>query len=107
MQYCDGKPYVKPYQANIMLKRYPLVRGLYYILKENYNGLGGGFANFMIYEKGQLIFQPSLSGPCKNEFYNIDQQQQIKINNNKSTYKSTKMRKIKIISLVISSSFYG
>ena len=37
---CPEKTFVKPYQANIMTKRYPLVRGLYYILKENYNGLG-------------------------------------------------------------------
>jgi phosphate transport system substrate-binding protein len=65
---CDGKPYVKPYQANIMLKRYPLVRGLYYILKENYDGLGGGFANFLIYEKGQLIFRRAYLGPAKMNF---------------------------------------
>lgn len=65
---CDGKPFVKPYQANIMLKRYPLVRGLYYILKENYDGLGGGFANFMEYEKGQLIFRRAYLGPAKMNF---------------------------------------
>lgn len=65
---CDGKPYVKPYQANIMLRRYPLVRGLYYILKENYNGLGSGFANFMEYEKGQLIFRRAYLGPAKMNF---------------------------------------
>ena len=65
---CDGKPLVKPYQANIMLKRYPLVRGLYYILKENYNGLGTGFANFMEYEKGQLIFRRAYLGPAKMNF---------------------------------------
>ncbi len=65
---CDGKPFVKPYQANIMLHRYPLVRGLYYILKENYDGLGGGFANFLIYEKGQLIFRRAYLGPAKMNF---------------------------------------
>ncbi len=65
---CDGKPFVKPYQANIMLKRYPLVRGLYYILKENYDGLGSGFANFMEYEKGQLIFRRAYLGPAKMNF---------------------------------------
>ncbi len=67
-QRCPGKPFVKPYQANIMLKRYPLVRGLYYILKENYNGLGSGFANFMEYEKGQLIFRRAYLGPAKMNF---------------------------------------
>lgn len=65
---CDGKPFVKPYQANIMTKRYPLVRGLYYILKENYDGLGSGFANFMEYEKGQLIFRRAYLGPAKMNF---------------------------------------
>jgi phosphate transport system substrate-binding protein len=65
---CPEKSYVKPYQANIMTKRYPLVRGLYYILKENYGGLGSGFANFLEYEKGQLIFQHSYLAPAKMNF---------------------------------------
>ncbi|MEP6596470.1 MAG: substrate-binding domain-containing protein [Ginsengibacter sp.] len=65
---CAEKTFVKPYQANIMLRRYPLVRGLYYVLKENYDGLGGGFANFMTYEKGQLIFRRSYLGPAKMNF---------------------------------------
>ena len=62
---CEGKPYVKPYQANIVTKRYPLVRGLYYILKENYSGLGSGFTDFLTYEKGQLIFWRAYLGPAK------------------------------------------
>jgi phosphate transport system substrate-binding protein len=65
---CPEKTYVKPYQANIQTKRYPLVRGLYYILKENYNGLGSGFANFLEYEKGQLIFKRSYLWPAKMNF---------------------------------------
>ncbi len=65
---CPEHTFIKPYQANIMLKRYPLVRGLYYILKENYNGLGGGFSNFMEYEKGQLIFRRAYLGPAKINF---------------------------------------
>ncbi len=65
---CPEKTFVKPYQANIMRKRYPLVRGLYYILKENYNGLGSGFANFLEYEKGQLIFRRAYLGPAKMNF---------------------------------------
>ena len=36
---CDSTPYVKPMQASILTRRYPLVRGLYYVLKENYSGL--------------------------------------------------------------------
>jgi phosphate transport system substrate-binding protein len=54
---CDKEVYVKPYQANIALKRYPLIRGVHYILKENYAGLGKGFTNFLTHEKGQLIFK--------------------------------------------------
>lgn len=65
---CPDKAYVKPYQANILTRRYPMVRGLYYILKENYNGLGGGFANFLQYEKGQLIFRRAYLWPAKMNF---------------------------------------
>ena len=54
---CDEEVYVRPYQANIAMKRYPLNRGVYYILKENYSGLGKGFVNFLTHEKGQLIFR--------------------------------------------------
>jgi phosphate transport system substrate-binding protein len=65
---CPEETYIKPYQANIMTRRYPLVRGLYYILKENYNGLGSGFANFLEYEKGQLIFRRAYLWPAKMNF---------------------------------------
>ncbi|HUS02699.1 MAG TPA: substrate-binding domain-containing protein [Chitinophagaceae bacterium] len=65
---CPEKSFVKPYQYNILSRRYPLVRGLYYILKENYDGLGSGFANFMEYEKGQLIFWRAYLGPSKMRF---------------------------------------
>ena len=60
---CDSTPYVKPTQASILTKRYPLVRGLYYILKENYSGLGSGFASFLKYERGQLVFRRAYLGP--------------------------------------------
>lgn len=65
---CPEQTYVKPYQANIARRRYPMIRGLYYILKENYNGLGGGFANFLTYERGQLIFNRSYLWPAKMNF---------------------------------------
>jgi phosphate transport system substrate-binding protein len=55
--------YVKAYQANIYLKRYPMVRDLVYILKENHRGLGTGFANFMSGEIGQLIFKRAYLAP--------------------------------------------
>lgn len=61
----DDDVYVKPYQANIVLKRYPLVRGLHYILKENYSGLGSGLVNFLTHEKGQLIFKRAYLAPSR------------------------------------------
>jgi phosphate transport system substrate-binding protein len=65
---CLGETYVKPYQANILLKRYPLVRGLYYILKENFSGIGNNFVNFLQYERGQLIFRRAYLVPAKISF---------------------------------------
>lgn len=60
--------YVKAYQANIYLKRYPMVRDLVYILKEKYNGLGSGFADFMSGEIGQLIFKRAYLAPAQKNF---------------------------------------
>ena len=65
---CPENSYVKPYQANIMAKRYPMVRGLYYITKENYSGLATGFSNFLDSERGQLIFRRAYLGPGKMNF---------------------------------------
>jgi len=42
-----------------------MIRPLYYILKENYDGLGNGFANFLIYEKGQKIFNRAYLLPAR------------------------------------------
>jgi len=60
--------YVKAFQANIYIKRYPMVRDLVYILKENYKGLGNGFANFMSGEIGQLIFKRAYLAPAQKNF---------------------------------------
>jgi phosphate transport system substrate-binding protein len=65
---CGGPTWVKPYQANIALKRYPLVRRLYYILKENWSGVGNNFVNFLQYERGQLIFQKAYLWPAQMNF---------------------------------------
>lgn len=56
---CKGLPgqYVQPIQVNIYNGLYPLKRGLVFILKESYKGLGHGFSNFMTSERGQLIFR--------------------------------------------------
>ena len=65
---CAEKPYVQPFQANIVLKRYPMVRGLYYILKENYSGIGNNFVNFLQNERGQLIFRRAYLVPARMTF---------------------------------------
>jgi phosphate transport system substrate-binding protein len=65
---CGGPTYVKPYQANIALHRYPFLRSLYYILKENWSGVGNNFVNFLQYERGQLIFQKAYLWPTGMNF---------------------------------------
>lgn len=65
---CFEKPYVKPTQMGIMSRRYPLVRGLFYILKENFSGLGSGFTSFLQYERGQLIFSRAYLWPAAMSF---------------------------------------
>jgi phosphate transport system substrate-binding protein len=59
---CADSPYVKPVQESIRTRRYPLVRGLYYVIKENYRGLGTGFVSFLKNERGQLIFKRAYLG---------------------------------------------
>lgn len=62
---CKGT-FVKPVQANIASNRYPMIRPLYYILKENYEGLGSGFKNFLVNpDKGQKIFYRSYLLPSR------------------------------------------
>lgn len=60
--FCSGQPFVKPLQESINTRRYPLVRGLYYITKENYYGPGASFAAFLKSERGQLIFKRAYLG---------------------------------------------
>jgi phosphate transport system substrate-binding protein len=54
--YYDYSKYVKPYQAYIATKQYPLCRCVYAILREPRNGLGTGFVSFIAGEKGQRMF---------------------------------------------------
>jgi phosphate transport system substrate-binding protein len=61
---CNGT-YVVPVQYNIATGRYPMTRPLYYILKENYSGLGSGFKNFLIYDIGQRIFNRAYLLPAR------------------------------------------
>jgi phosphate transport system substrate-binding protein len=65
---CDSGSFAKPSQATITYAQYPLVRPLYYILKENSNGLGTGFTNYLNLERGQLVFRRSFLVPGKMYF---------------------------------------
>ncbi len=75
---CTDKPFVWPFQYNIYFKQYPLVRGLYYILKENFSGIGNNFVNFLINERGQLIFKRAYLVPARMNFdiRNVEMQEQ-------------------------------
>lgn len=65
---CGGETYVEPYQANIVLKRYPMIRSLYYILNEDFSGIGNNFVNFLQFERGQLIFRRAYLVPGRMSF---------------------------------------
>ncbi len=67
-QNCDKDTFARPSQQTIMFRQYPLVRGLYYVLKENFSGLGSGFVNFLTLERGQLIFSRALLVPSQMQF---------------------------------------
>jgi phosphate transport system substrate-binding protein len=67
-QNCEEGTFAKPSQQTITFKQYPLVRGLYYVLKENYAGLGSRFVEFLSTERGQLIFRRALLVPSRIQF---------------------------------------
>jgi phosphate transport system substrate-binding protein len=55
---CDeAGTFTKPWQEEILTNRYPYVRDVVYVLKENHAGLGKAFVNFMMSDRGQLIFR--------------------------------------------------
>ena len=53
------EPYYLPYQAWISMGYYPLVREVYGVTPEFYNGLGTGFINFLSEDKGQMLVRLS------------------------------------------------
>jgi phosphate transport system substrate-binding protein len=67
-QNCEKGTFAKPSQQTITFNQYPLVRGLYYVLKENYPGLGSRFVEFISTERGQLIFRRALLVPSRIQF---------------------------------------
>lgn len=67
---CEAGAFYKPTQASVSEGRYPLFRGLYYVLKENASGLASEFRSFMEFERGQLIFRRAKLVPAKMIFGN-------------------------------------
>lgn len=65
---CGKGIFAKPSQATITTGDYPLFRPLYYILKENASGLGTGFVNYLVLERGQLVFRRSYLVPAQMNF---------------------------------------
>lgn len=65
---CKKGTYAKAAQVSIAYNQYPLVRPLYFILKENRTGLGTGFTNYLSLERGQLVFRRSGLVPSKMQF---------------------------------------
>lgn len=57
--------YYLPFQPNLFAHHYPLTRPIYFHLKENYRGLGTGFANFLCQERGQTIFYSAKMLPTR------------------------------------------
>ncbi len=57
--------YYKPTQDNIISGIYPLLRNIYVIDAEGRDGLGTGFATWLMSERGQLIVLKSGLGPHK------------------------------------------
>ena len=60
-----AKAYYKPVQANLISGIYPFLRNVYIINAEGREGLGTGFANWVMSPRGQLIVLKSGLGPHK------------------------------------------
>jgi phosphate transport system substrate-binding protein len=60
--------FAQPSPLTIGKGQYSLSLPIYYVLKENFAGLGSGLYNFMCSERGQLIFRRSFLVPAKMSF---------------------------------------
>jgi phosphate transport system substrate-binding protein len=69
---CPTSSYELPFAASIVKGGYPLVRGLYFILRERIPGVGGNFAEWMKQQQGQLIFKRAYLVPAQMNVYAED-----------------------------------
>jgi phosphate transport system substrate-binding protein len=60
-----GDAFYQPTQHNLINGKYPFLRNVYVINAEGTNGLGTGFANWLLSQRGQLIVLKSGLGPHK------------------------------------------
>ncbi len=65
---CADSSFTKPWQEEILTRRYPYSRGIFYVLKENHEGLGKSLINFMKGDRGQLIFRRGYVVPAERVF---------------------------------------
>lgn len=65
---CNDSSYTKPWQEEILTRRYPYSRGIFYVIKENHVGLGKSLINFMKGDRGQLIFRRGYVVPAERIF---------------------------------------
>lgn len=65
--------YYKPTQNNLISGIYPFLRNIYIINAEGKDGLGTGFANWLVSQRGQLIVLKSGLGPheLKSRDFNL------------------------------------
>jgi phosphate transport system substrate-binding protein len=57
--------YYAPFHDELMRRQYPFLRGLYIISREEYAGLGTGFATYVASDEGQTIVERSGLVPAK------------------------------------------
>lgn len=65
---CTGEIYAAPSANTITEGQYTLIRQINFVVKENGDGLGTKFANFMSLERGQLIFRRAHLVPARMQF---------------------------------------
>jgi phosphate transport system substrate-binding protein len=71
-QKCPTSLYGLPFALDVIKGEYPLVRGLYFMLKERSPGVGGNFVEWMKQQRGQLIFKRAYLIPSHINVYHED-----------------------------------
>lgn len=67
-----GKTFYKPYQGNLIPKKYPLSRAVYMVQRERRTGLATGFTTFIYGEIGQTILLKAGLLPVNQQERNLE-----------------------------------